>query len=214
VTRIAAHGKSSRKRHAACCVTSKLSLLHAINDTSRQQRVEPWRGGSKSEYDLPWALSMHWVGCREQQAEMQLNHMHALATRLHTSLQRLACLDSLSDRHTIVGNRVVFTGFNVSPQPFHRLHIDTPHILLLSHIAPPAHSLLFHTHHYPPSTLLPPHPRPIRTRKTNHTHPNMAGSGKLSWDTVEVWQKLVAAIIASGVKVSSPLLLLMKSLNH
>ena len=33
----------------------------------------------------------------------------------------------------------------------------------------------------------------------------MAGSGKLSWDTVEVWQKLVAAIIASGVKVSSPL---------
>jgi hypothetical protein len=35
----------------------------------------------------------------------------------------------------------------------------------------------------------------------------MAGAGKLSWDTVEVWQKLVAAIIASGVKVSSPLVL-------
>jgi hypothetical protein len=35
----------------------------------------------------------------------------------------------------------------------------------------------------------------------------MAGSGKLSWDTVEVWQKLAAAIIASGVKVRSPLLL-------
>jgi hypothetical protein len=31
----------------------------------------------------------------------------------------------------------------------------------------------------------------------------MAGPGKLSWDSVEVWQKLVAAIIASGVRVSS-----------
>jgi hypothetical protein len=30
----------------------------------------------------------------------------------------------------------------------------------------------------------------------------MAGPGKLSWDSVEVWQRLVAAIIASGVKVS------------
>jgi hypothetical protein len=30
----------------------------------------------------------------------------------------------------------------------------------------------------------------------------MAGPGKLSWDSVEVWQKLVAAIIASGVRVS------------
>ena len=29
----------------------------------------------------------------------------------------------------------------------------------------------------------------------------MAGPGKVSWDSVEVWQKLVAAIIASGVKV-------------
>jgi hypothetical protein len=42
----------------------------------------------------------------------------------------------------------------------------------------------------------------------------MAGSGKLSWDTVEVWQKLVAAIIASGVKVSSPSLLFTNSLSH
>jgi hypothetical protein len=32
----------------------------------------------------------------------------------------------------------------------------------------------------------------------------MAGPGKLSWDSVEVWQKLVAAIIASGVKVCIP----------
>jgi hypothetical protein len=41
----------------------------------------------------------------------------------------------------------------------------------------------------------------------------MAGSGKLSWDTVEVWQKLVAAIIASGVKVSPPISLLTGSLS-
>jgi hypothetical protein len=34
----------------------------------------------------------------------------------------------------------------------------------------------------------------------------MAGPGKLSWDSVEVWQKLVAAIIASGVKVRIPTL--------
>ena len=41
----------------------------------------------------------------------------------------------------------------------------------------------------------------------------MAGPGKLSWDTVEVWQKLVAAIIASGVKVNSSPSLKTKSLQ-
>lgn len=29
----------------------------------------------------------------------------------------------------------------------------------------------------------------------------MAGQSKVAWDSVEVWQKLVAAIIATGVKV-------------
>lgn len=102
-------------------------------------------------------------------------------------------------------------GFNVSSQPFHISHIP-PQILLFSPIAPPALFQLPHTR-YPPSLLptltsYPLSPKPTFTTKHISTHPAMAGAGKLSWDTVEVWQKLVAAIIASGVKVSFlPLLL-------
>lgn len=44
----------------------------------------------------------------------------------------------------------------------------------------------------------------------------MAGQSKVAWDSVEVWQKLVAAIIASGVKVHmtpSRLLVLLSKLT-
>jgi hypothetical protein len=98
---------------------------------------------------------------------------------------------------------------DVTSRPLHGFHILDPYLALVPPLAlslalpctllysatylitlTSAHNKLHINPHIQQATPIPT------------TSPTMAGPGKLSWDSVEVWQRLVAAIIASGVKVS------------